>query len=150
MPESKLLPLDQVRTKLGAVWLGGAGSIILVLVIQSLLGRYEDKVQDVWGWVLPTIMPTLGMIVTVLGYTALDRNMSTAIVRKDFFQLSFWLSLFYLSLILLTVLVQPLVGATVEKAIQLMRQSNLWLGPFQGLVASSLGVLFVSRRKAGS
>ena len=146
-PPDKLIPLDRVRARLAITWLGGASLIFLILVLQSLLGRYADKTQEAWGWLLPTIMPTLGMIITVLGYTALDPVFSTSVVRNVFFQISFWLSGLYLILVLLTIVIQPIAAPDPDKAIEVMRLSNLWLGPFQGLVASALGVLFVSKQK---
>jgi hypothetical protein len=142
----EMIPLDQARSKLAVLWLAGAALIILILVLQSLLGHYGDNVQEAWGWLLPTLMPTLGMIVTVMGYTALDPKTLESVVRNFFFKLSFALSVSYVLLILLTVLIQPFVAADAEKSVQLMRLSNLWLGPVQGLVASSLGVLFVSKK----
>ena len=144
LPPDKLVSLDHVRSRLAILWLGTAGAIILTLVIQSLRQVYGSSVQEVWGWILPTLMPTLGLIVTVLGYTALDRGVTETVVRKSFFVLAFWLSASYLFFILLTILIQPLTAAD---PVALMRMSNLWLGPFQGLVASALGVLFVSKRR---
>jgi len=144
LPPDKLVPLDHVRTRLAILWLGTAGAIILTLVIQSLRQVYGTSVQEVWGWILPTLMPTLGLIVTVLGYTALDRRVIETVVRRSFFVLAFWLSASYLFLVLLTILIQPFTAAD---PVGLMRMSNLWLGPFQGLVASALGVLFVSKRR---
>jgi hypothetical protein len=144
LPPDKLVPLDHVRSRLAILWLGTAGAIILTLVIQSLRQVYGTSVQEVWGWILPTLMPTLGLIVTVLGYTALDRKVIETVVRRSFFVLAFWLSASYLFLILLTILIQPFTAAD---PVGLMRMSNLWLGPFQGLVASALGVLFVSKQR---
>jgi hypothetical protein len=144
LPPDKLVPLDHVRTRLAILWLGTAGAIVLTLVIQSLRQVYGTSVQEVWGWILPTLMPTLGLIVTVLGYTALDRRVIETVVRRSFFVLAFWLSASYLFLVLLTILIQPFTAAD---PVGLMRMSNLWLGPFQGLVASALGVLFVSKRR---
>src|SRR4051812_9001875 len=110
-PETELkaavTSLDTVRSRLATVWLVGAGLIFVILVVQSLMGRYADRTQEAWGWLLPTIMPTLGMIVTVLGYTAIDPLFSTSVVRKSFFQIAFWLSTLYLILVLLTILIQP-------------------------------------------
>jgi len=142
-----VISLDAVRSRLAVVWLGGATIILLVLVLQSLLGHYCDKVQEVWGWLLPTLTPTLGLIVTVLGYTALDPKALEAVVRRSFFIMSLWLSVLYLILVLVVILIQPFVGADCVKAVELMRMSNLWLGPVQGLVASALGVLFVSKKQ---
>jgi uncharacterized membrane protein len=144
---ASILPLDVVRARLATVWLAGGGLIFVLLVVQSLMGRYADKTQEAWGWLLPTIMPTLAMIVTVLGYTALDPVSSTFVVRKVFFQVAFWLSTLYLILVLLTILIQPIAANDPAKAVEVMRLSNLWLGPFQGIVASALGVLFVSKQK---
>ena len=142
--QGTMFPLDRVRTRLAVLWLVGSGLIVFTLVLQSLFGKFSSGVQEVWGWALPTIMPTLGMILTVLGYTALDPNYSKTEVRASFYAIAWWLSLVYLILVLLTIWIQPFVSA---EPIQLMRLSNLWLGPFQGLVASALGVLFVSRKR---
>lgn len=151
MPKPELvqpavISLDVVRSRLALVWLSGATIILLLLVTQSLLGHYCDKTQEVWGWLLPTLTPTLGLIVTVLGYTALDPKALEAVVRRSFFVLSLWLSTLYLILVLIVILIQPFVGADCARAVELMRMSNLWLGPIQGLVASALGVLFVSKK----
>ena len=144
------ITLDLARHRLAIVWLGGTSIIIVILVLQSLLGKYSDNVQEAWGWLLPTVMPTLGLIITVLGYTALEPRLSKAVVRRGFFTVSFSLSVLYIVLVSLTLLIQPFVGADGEKAVQLMRMSNLWLGPIQGLVAAALGVLFVSNRSSDS
>ena len=147
LPDSELIPLDNVRFRLAVLWLAGAAAIIIIMVVQSLLNHYDDKAQEAWSWLLPTLTPTLGMVITVLGYTALDSRALEGVVRNSFFQVAFWLSSFYLFLILLTLLIQPFAHADAAKAIQLMRLSNIWLGPIQGFVASALGVLFVSKRK---
>lgn len=148
LPEYDLIKLDTVRTKLAIVWLAGCGAILLIVIMQSLLGRFGEKTQEAWGWLLPTIMPSLAMIVTVLGYTALEPQLSKFVVRRTFYRLAISLSLMYLLVVSLTILVQPFAG---KDPIELMRISNLWLGPLQGLVASALGVLFVSKQqKRGS
>jgi hypothetical protein len=136
--------LDKVRLSLARIWLIGAGVIVIIVVLQSLLGHFGDKTQDAWGWLLPTVMPSLAMILTVLGYTALEPEMSNSVVRTSFYGIAKWLSVAYLFLIILTIIIEPFTRRTPT---ELMSLSNLWLGPMQGLVASSLGVLFVSKRK---
>ena len=56
------------------------------------------------------------------------------------------LSIAYLALVALTVLIGPFAAETGREMIERMQTSNLWLGPFQGLVASALGVLFVTKQ----
>lgn len=143
LPAAQLIGLDHVRTRLAVVWLGGCSLIIVIVVLQSLIGKYGSHTQEAWAWLLPTIMPTLSMIVAVLGYTALDPNQSASVVRKGFYDLAVYLSGIYLLLTLLTIVIHPLADAP---PLELMTISNLWLGPIQALVASALGVLFVSRQ----
>jgi len=144
LTNQQLVPMDRARNRLATLWLSAAALIFATLSIQSLRLVYGASVQEVWGWILPTLMPTLGMIVTVLGYTAVDEELSKAVVRRSFLAVAFWLSFCYLLLILMTIAMQPLSPAN---PVDLMRMSNLWLGPFQGLVASALGVLFVTKRQ---
>ncbi len=144
---NQLISLDDVRNQLAKIWLIGSGLVFLLLVVQSLLHAYGDLTQDVWGWFLPTLLPTLGLIVTVLTYTALDPLATGSVVRRSFTQMAVWLSIGYLITVLLTILIQPFASQTPTEAVALMKTSNLWLGPFQGLVASALGVLFVSKEK---
>src|SRR5689334_9363264 len=128
LPASALIGLDVVRTRLAAIWLCGSAPILLIVVVQSLLGKYGDHTQDVWTWLLPTLMPQLSMILAALGYTGLDPKLSDTLVRKSFYSVAAYLSVGYLGLILLTILVQPITGAA---PLDLMMRSNLWLGPIQ-------------------
>lgn len=147
VPPQELVPLETVRIGLARLWMIGAGALFLILVIQSLNQVYKDLTQDVWGWFLPTILPTMTMIFTVLTYTALNPQMSGFVVRRSFASVAKWLSLFYLFVVSLTILLRPYSAHSPAEAIGLMRTSNLWLGPLQGIVASSMGVLFVSKQK---
>jgi hypothetical protein len=143
----ELVSLDAVRGRLATIWLSGAGLVVIIVVLQSLLHRFGPATQEAWGWLLPTIMPTLGMILTVLGYSALDPVASASVVRKDFFRLARALSIVYLAMVATTVLIGPFAASDGAGMIDLMHTSNLWLGPMQGLVASALGVLFVTKQK---
>lgn len=147
IPTAQLISLDDVRMRLAWVWLGGGGLILIILVVQSLLHVYGDLTQEAWGWFLPTLMPTLGMIITVLTYTALDPLTLGSVVRKTFVYIALALSAVYLVLVLLTIVMQPFAAQNAAERVGLMRTSNLWLGPVQGIVASALGVLFVSKQK---
>lgn len=128
------------RARLALVWFIGAGIIFLILVIQSMGGRvYGDKVDEAWGWFLPTIMPTLSMIIGVMVLTA-RQEASDRSIDGLLFQLTLSLSIIYLLTVAATILAHPLVSAS---PLELMSRSNLWLGPMQGLVAAALGAFFV-------
>jgi H+/Cl- antiporter ClcA len=55
------------------------------------------------------------------------------------------LSMAYLVAVLLVIALQPLAPVP---PLELMTQSNIWLGPFQGLVAGTMGAFFVKAASA--
>ena|SRR5258707_3114695 len=73
------------------------------------------------------------------------------VVRSNFYKLSMGLSIFYLAILILTLVAQPIVvtfrGEAKISQIEMMEMSNLWLAPLQGLVVLSLGVLFFLKKK---
>ena len=135
-----MVSMARCKRRLAALWFIGAGVIFFLILGQTALGRYGDRASDAWSWVLPTIMPTLSLIVGVLVMEAMDRNRSSKTVDAFLFKLTFGISTGYLLAVLLTLLIQPFSTLT---ALELMGQSNFWLGPFQGLVAAALGAFFV-------
>ncbi len=135
---------EKSKRRLAVLWFTGAGLIFLVLFIQSITGRYGEDVSEAWAWFLPTIMPTLSLIIGVLVLDATGNGEKLQTVDRFFFRLSFSLSLIYLVAVSLTILLKPF---SPSSAIELMKQSNLWLGPFQGLVSGSLGAFFFKGKK---
>lgn len=137
------IPLDRARLKLAGLWLAGSGLVGLMLVAQSLTGKYHDKVQEVWSWALPTILPVLSLILTVLGAGALVQDSDKSQVKRGFFRIAYLLSVIYLLLVTATIVLEPF---TSFESLALMKLSNLWLAPFQALVTSALGALFFSKQ----
>ena len=134
------LPMARCKRRLATVWFVLAGLIFLVLVLQSVMGHYGQQATDAWGWFLPNVMPTLSLIVGVLVLDQLGGGVKTRTADAFLYRLAFWLSCAYLLLILLSILIQPFAPLP---PVELMQQSNLWLGPLQGLVAGALGAFFV-------
>ena len=136
------LPMDRCKRRLATLWFSGAGLVFFIFLFQTLGGHYRENVQEAWGWLLPTIMPTLSLIVSILVMDALGKGVPTQVVDSFLFRLAFALSAAYLAVVLLTILVQPISELT---SVELMRQSNLWLGPHQGLACASIGAFFVKK-----
>src|ERR1700722_13441998 len=94
---TETLLLETAQARLAAVWFLGAAIPFVLLVAQSILGRYQDSVSEVWGWFVPSVGPTLGLILGVMGATALidARNAESPQreVKLSFFKLAFWLSI---------------------------------------------------------
>jgi len=136
--------LDKARWALTWVWLVGAAIPFVILIIQSVMGKYgtNNGIQRAWAWFLPNVTPTLVLMVGVLGAAAFSRD-DNRLVRRDFFSLSRALSLFYLCVLTLTFVLEVLSTIPPD---QLMTMSNYWLSPLQSLTAGAIGLLFTSQK----
>jgi uncharacterized membrane protein len=145
-PTDNRISLAVAQPRLAVIWFSGGGLILLLVILQSLMGKYEGRTDEAWSWLLPTIMPTLSLIVGALVAGAKRENQPEETVTRFVFSLSFWLSLAYLLLVALTIFVSPFAAENVKESLELMHRSNLWLGPLQGLVGAALGVFFTSKK----
>jgi len=154
------MTLTKSKWLFASIWLGGAGLVFLLLVVQSLVGRYGSQSEDAWAWYLPTVMPTLSLIIGVLATdfrVAATANAPAAasatttiatdakilpVSARGLLWLGVGLSVFYLLLVAVTILAQPFLQGV--SPIELMHRSNLWLGPLQGLTAGVLAAFFRS------
>jgi hypothetical protein len=136
------LDVSDAQRKLAVLWFCGGGIAALILIIQSISGYYADKVSDAWSWLLPYVLPTLTLIVSAVVADA-AKKASNITVDLFAYRSSFWLSVFYLLCLYLSLLAG---NFTPYGPLQLMKMSVLWLGPLQGLVGIALGVFFVKRK----
>ena len=139
------MSITQCKKRLSTLWLFASGILFIIILLQSFFGHFSDKVKEAWSWFLPTVIPTLSLLIGVLVADALGERPPDKSIDSFIFRLSFSLSLFYFSVVFLTIVVQPIVTAA---PIEFLKQSNLWLAPIQGLVAASLGAFFVKSERA--
>lgn len=128
------------KKKLACLWVSVGLALFILLVFQSMLGKFGTRAEEAWAWFLPTIMPTLSLIIGVLVLDISSTRQRDKQIDRFLFWLAFSLSAIYLALVMLVPLIQPLTGSS---PFELMKRSNFWLGPLQGLVVAVLGVFFV-------
>ncbi|MEQ1511169.1 MAG: hypothetical protein ABL934_00645 [Lysobacteraceae bacterium] len=137
---SARLRLSEARNVISKIWFSGAGVAGLVLAVLSILRGQADVARDTWSWFLPLVLPTLGLIIGVLGAAALTTQKETY-VRRSYYELAKYLSLAYFLLMLLVIFMEPL---SPLKGTALYGVSNYWMSPFQALVTAALGYMFTS------
>ena len=135
------MTLSKSKWTLAWIWLVGAGLILTLMVGQSLFDVYGARTEDAWSWYLPTVMPSLSLILGVLvaDFRAGKANPDDRRKPGPLLGLAIGMSVFYLAMVALTLLVQPFLATP---PLELMQRSNLWLGPLQGLAAATLGAFF--------
>jgi hypothetical protein len=137
------LPMAKCRKVLALLWFGAGGVLFSIFVLQTTLGKYGDQASEAWGWLLPAILPTLSLILGILVADAQAGHSQTLRADRFLFILSVILSAGYLLAVSAPIFLQPFVSLS---PVDLMKQSTLWLSPFQGLVSGAIGAFFVRRQ----
>lgn len=122
------------------IWFVAFGPLVLLFIILTFWGRLGSHVQEAWGWLFATILPTLMLIVGVLVQQNADRHNEK--VEANLFRLGRALSICYLALVYLVVM-WSVFGAPSDMLSPLVT-SNLFLGPIQGLAAAVIGFFFAT------
>ena len=143
------IPTNTCRRKLAILWFSASGVLYLILFVQVQLGHWGNDTGRVMAWMLPSLTPTLSLILGVFVADAVrspgEASQQGAVNAEPFFfRLTFSISSVYLASLLLIILLQPESPTNVEL---LITQNNLWLVPFQALVVASMGAFFVSQKK---
>jgi cytochrome bd-type quinol oxidase subunit 2 len=141
------MSIEECRKRLAIVWFVISGVLFFVLILQTIFGRYADRVSEAWSWFLPTIMPSLSLIAATWA-SDLSRESTQAEKANAFlYRLALLVSVFYLCAIVLVVFASAF---SQIPPLEMMRQSNLFLGPIQGLVAAVIGIFFVRKSEKKS
>jgi cytochrome bd-type quinol oxidase subunit 2 len=137
----KNVQLESARHKMAKIWFGGSAFPFMILVIQSIMGKYQGNVQGAFTWFIPTVFPTLTLMISVIGAAALKPRESR-VVREGFLSITTWISIVYLSLLSLILLLQPV--SDYRDPFKLFADSNFFIAPLQGICVAALGFLFTS------
>jgi hypothetical protein len=128
---------------LAIIWFSGSGIVFILVLLQTLFGKFSGEEEKAWSWFLPTVMPTLSLIIGVFVAEAKKGSASDEReVNSFFYTLTVSLSIVFFVVLLIPVLIEPFISMSI---LEVLIRSNLWLGPLQGLVAASLGVFFIKK-----
>jgi hypothetical protein len=140
--------LTDARWGLAKIWFVWGFLIFGIMIVQSILGKYgsqdTSQVQEAWSWFIPTIVPTLSLMIGVIGAAALLSDEDIRTVKKTFYVTALWISVAYLLTLSITILLQPFAPMD---PIPLYTLSNYWLSPMQGIVGGAIGLLFTSQQR---
>ncbi|GLB49824.1 hypothetical protein [Neptunitalea lumnitzerae] len=138
-----MINFTKARKKIALLWFSVAAIIFILMLARTITGKFDDHINEAWGWFTQNLSPTLLLIISSF-FTDGKDHLTEVTIDKFRFRLSFYLSLFYL-LVLLTVL-----GVKNINVIEWLQSSNIYLGILQGIVASSIGMFFINKTSNSS
>ena len=132
-----LILLADTRKKLLWLWIGATAVLVLLVLVQTLNGIYEDIEGAAWSWVFVHLIPALLLLFIAL---LLNKNPSKVLPHATF-QALYLGSLAYLLLMLISLLALPLAmrSQSIESYLSL---TYYWLLPFQGLLLIAFAMLY--------
>lgn len=136
----KRVRMRPCQWRLVIVWGLFSFACVVLLIVQSSVGKYGEASTDAFAWFLPTVLPTLSLMIAALVDNERRGDETERDVSQFLYRLAFGLSVIYLSLVGFAILFEPFA---IKQGVAYLTSSNIWLGPFQGLVAGTLGVFFV-------
>jgi amino acid transporter len=160
--KNKKICMSKCKTWLAWLWLIMFGFILLLLMGQHVLGKYDYKIRvekenNIWEvknknksveagkWLIISFIPLLSLIVAALAQDILRKKKKKRDrkVSRSTFRLFFFLSLLYLTVVSLVILVNPFSS---HSQVELMKQSKVWLLPSQVVVGIGLGAFFIAKK----
>jgi hypothetical protein len=134
-----MIEIYKCKRMLAVLWAVGILGLYLIILIQTLFGKHEDHINDVWGWLLQCTIPLFSLIIGAFSFSTFNPESDTARIDKFSFRLSYFLSVFYLIVILAIIISQPLSGKPLW---ELGSNSNIYIAPLQGIVSGAVGLFF--------
>lgn len=130
--------------RLATIWSVGFVLLFGYLLLRTLNSAYGDHSEEVWNWLLPTIMPTMLLIYGALFSDFSGGFFEDEMVKKYLYRLTLWMSIFYLLIVSLHIIVPALYSLPT---ISIMSDSHIYMGPLQGLVGIAIGYFFGNKQK---
>ncbi|MBE99790.1 hypothetical protein [Flavobacterium coralii] len=136
------IQFESAKKRIAILWFTFAAVVFLILFLQTVKGKYESNITEAWGWYCQNILPSLSLIVSVFIFDSTNGTVRNRSVEKFHFNIAFFLSLFYLLVIIGVILSQPFAKTS---PIVWLQQSNIYLGPLQGIATGAIGIFFIKR-----
>lgn len=132
------------QTRLMLVWVIGCVLLLLVAWLQIINGHYGENGTDVWQWLLPSISPTLSLVVGVWTHKVLIKRKDTQKVSKGLYRIVFFASIVYLGFIGAIFAIQPMVA---RPPLDVIRNSTILTAALQSVMCAFIGIFFTQSSK---
>jgi len=146
----EFLPMEACKRRLLGLWAVLGGLTLLLLLYRTIVAKsYLPLNDEVWGWFLPHIVPTLALMIGVLVMddrrrAAPDADAAGKVKTASgmLFRLAFGLSAIYLGLLLILVVYEIW---SRDDMMELTRGMTYFTTAIQGLIAALLGAFYTHK-----
>jgi cytochrome bd-type quinol oxidase subunit 2 len=144
------------RKRILRVWLWMSFIIILIFLLQTVNGKYNDLVKEVWQWLFQYILPPITLMIGVFISQSLKREDEDIEIDNFYFQLSYGISIFFLLILFLAPFSVPYIHLSMNTGLSdISKQKNIldaykvydnFILPIQGIMMLCLGMFFTQSK----
>lgn len=132
------------KKRLATLWFVISLFLFTMLMVQTLNGKFSTNAKEVWAWLFSSILPTLMLILSIFLYDVKAKENVPPLHTMDrfYFRLVYGISIFYLLVICLVLLSEPIIN---RDSMVLIQESAIYTGPFQGLLTAAMAMFFFKK-----
>jgi hypothetical protein len=124
----------QALLRISVIWMLAVLPSIIIITVQSILGKYGDDSEVAWGWCMAQIAPT-GALLSTSVFGKPSQRWKSAIASVFHYRVAVTASLAQGFAMLAVLLVEPLIDLEI---IELFGRSSVPLSLLQGLVIGAM------------
>ena len=136
-----LILLKDTKRNLLWLWLGFSIPVLLLVLIQTISGKFEGIEGTAWTWVAINLFPVLGLLL----FGAIQNKYPGKPIQIFIFRI-IWITSFLFLLLLLMTLLGMTAGTANQSIESYLNQSYKWLLPFQILLIGIFFLLYFKKR----
>ncbi|MGM0409031.1 MAG: hypothetical protein ACQERU_13705 [Bacteroidota bacterium] len=138
----------KAQRRIASLWFILSFFLILLFVLFTFTNRFDKNSEDAWQWLLQQLIPSLTLFIGVF-VAASQEKLKDIKVSSFYFKLTYYLSIGYFFLMILTILAIPYAVLNLDKTVyEYLQSSSSYLIPVLGLVTASLGIFFSKEEKS--
>lgn len=142
----KTVSLLSAQKLISLPWFGGFVVNFILFLMHTRYQVYKGVEKEAWSWFLPTMIPSISIILGTIIYDVVKKPANKTRVDKFSLWLTFGFSLLYLVVLLITIASAANFAGTGTQPLAFLQSSSIYLNPLQGLVGLTLGAFYVSRK----
>lgn len=133
------LTLANAIKRLLNVWVSCAIFLILIILLQTIFGKFGSDADAAWGWLAMHLLPGLALL--LIGYLRHKKLADFALPKAAaiLYNIVFFVSIAYLAAVILSLLTQPF--GTDQTEIANLQRTNTGLFFFQGIFLILMAIL---------
>jgi hypothetical protein len=137
------LSLHRARNRLTWTWLALTGPLLLIVILQSITGKYgQNGFESLTGigWLFQAVLPTASVMIAPITLPINPTVEARSVENLTLLWITICSFVFYFVILYAIILLEPMTGISLDK---LMAMSAWFLAPIQAFILTLVSKFFL-------